>query len=519
MFLKPLKGPGKFLGALAVGVAMMLPVTSLSAETLIFAQGADAHGLDPASGQSTTSHIIERHIFNALVKWNNDSMESIVPDLATGWSQSEDGLEWVFELRQDVTFHDGTPFNAEAVKFNLDRVRDEKTGSPVRSLFSAVEEVVVVDPYTVAIRGSAPIPTMLELLVDEFFFMSSPTAIMSDPEGYASNPVGTGPYKFKEWVPNDHATVVRNDAYHGTPGIADEIVFRPIPEAAARMIEVESGNVHVAATLPPENAEQLATNEDVEVIVVPSSFQIFFELNTTAEPFKDVRMRKAVSLAIDREAIVDSLLGGYGKVPSSPLPAGVQGRVDLGPLVYDPDAARKLIEEVYPGGYDGTIVMWTPNGRYTKDQAVAQAVQAYLNAVGLKTDFRVWEWSAYQGQLYLKTDYGTHQGTNDASMWLLGTGITNTDRRLRGKLQQGGASNLTGYAHPRVQELLAEASVELDYDRRMALYGEVQNIVWNIEPNNVPLFDQVQILAKRKNFTDPAIFSDEIIMLDQVGAR
>ncbi len=507
----------KALWGLAVSAALTVPIAGAKAETLVFAQGADIHRLDPAVTNSTTSHIVMRHIFNGLVKWNDSSMTSIEPDLATSWSQSEDGLEWVFELRDDVEFHDGTPFDAEAVKFNLERLLAEETGSPVRSLFEAVDEVEVLDTHKVAIRSRAPIPTLLELLVDEYGFMSSPTAVQADPDTYVNNPVGTGPYIFQEWIPNEHTIVARNPDYFGNPGIPDEIVFRPIPENSARMIEIETGNVDIAATIPPENAGQIEANEDVELLVVPGSFQIFFELNTTDEPFDDIRIRKAASLAIDRQAIVDNLLSGYGNVPSSPLPEGVQGRVELGPLGYDPDRARELIEEVYPGGYDGTIVLWTPAGRYTKDLSVAQAVQAYLNAVGLKTEFRSWEWAAYQRQLYLPMDYGTGRGTNEADMWLLGTGITNTDRRLRGKLVEGDGSNLTGYANPRVQDLMAQASTELDYQKRMRLYGEVQQIVWEEEPNNIPLFDQVQILAVRDGVTAPAVFSDEIILLDQVS--
>jgi ABC-type transport system substrate-binding protein len=494
-----------------------LALSSVSAQTLTYVQGSDFHVLDPAVSGSTPSHILFRHVFNGLVTWANPEDPEIVPDLATAWTTSEDGLQWTFTLRDDVTFHDGTPFNAEAVKFNLDRLLAEGTGSPVRSLFAPVSGVEVVDATTVNVNLSRPLPTLLELLADEYGSISSPAAIEQYGESYAVNPVGTGPYIFREWAPNEFARIERNPGYFGTPGIPQEIVFRPVPENAARVIEIETGAADIAGTIPPEAAPQIEARDDVALVVAPSSFQIFFEFNTTAEPFEDIRMREAASLAIDREAIITHILGGYGSLPRSPFPEGVQGRVEFEPHVYDPERARELIEEVYPGGYDGTVVIWTPVGRYMNDRAVAEAVQAYLNAVGLNTEFRAWEWAAYQRALYEVQEGGTGRGTNAANLWLLGTGITNADRRLRGKLVEGDPSNLTGYNNEQVQELLAAAAVELDYSRRMAIYGEVQDIVWNEDPNGLPLFDQVQILAVREGVSQPEIYSDEIILFGKVS--
>ena len=505
-------------GAVAAAGAPWLtgPGLAQSTQALTFIQGSDVANLDPAKSQSVTSQIVFRHVLNGLVRWADKDMSSIVGDLATSWEASEDGLTWTFKLRDGVTFHDGSKFDAEAVKFNIERLIAEATGSPVRSLFTPIKAVNVVDPLTVTFDLASPIPTMLELLVDEPGLMNSPKAVTEMGDDYAVHPVGTGPYVFKEWVPNDSTRIERNPDYFGTPGIADSIVFRPVPEGAARVIEIETGNAQIVGNIPPESAAQLDQRDDTRLLVLPSSFQIFFELNTTAAPFDDIRMRQAASLAIDRKAIVDQILGGYGLVPTSPFPAGMQGRVDFEPHPYDPARARELIAEVYPNGFDGTVVIWTPAGRYAKDREIAEAVQAYLNAVGLKTEFRTWEWAAYQRDLYAAQDGGTGKGTNAASMWLLGTGVTNADLRLRRKLAEGDSSNLTGYKNPEVQELLEAALTEMDYDARMALYGKVQDIVWNKDPNNLPLFDQVQIFAVRENVTDPVVFSDEIVLLDQV---
>ncbi len=497
----------------------LLNAGTVSAETLTYVQGSDVANLDPAKSQSVTSQIVFRHLFNGLVKFADTDMSEIVPDLATSWQSSEDGLTWTFKLREGVTFHDGEPFNAEAVKFNIDRLRAEETGSPVRSQFNAIASVEVLDPQTVALKLSTPFPTLLELLADDYGAISSPKAVTEMGDDYAVHPVGTGPYVFQEWVPNDYTRIERNPKYFGTAGKPTEIVFRAVPEGAARVVEVETGNADIAGNIPPEFAGQIEQRDDTRLLVVPSSFQIFLEINTTAKPFDDPRIRQAANFAIDRQAIVDQILGGYGLVPSSPFPKGVQGRVDFKPHPYDPERAKELIAEVFPNGYDGTVVMWTPAGRYPKDREVAEAVQAYLNAVGLKTEFRTWEWAAYQRELYAEQEGGTGRGTNAASMWLLGTGITNADLRLRRKTVEGDSSNLTGYKNPEVQELMTAALTELDYDKRLGLYAKIQDIIWNEEPNNIPIYDSVQIFAVRENLNDPVVFSDEVVHFDQVTER
>jgi ABC-type transport system substrate-binding protein len=243
---------------------------------------------------------------------------------------------------------------------------------------------------------------------------------------------------------------------------------------------------------------------------------VFFELNTAKPPFDDVRMRKAVNLAIDRKAIVEKILNGYGKVPASLVPPGVQAHRSFAPYAFDPRQARKLIGEVYPKGYEGTLVLWTSSGRYEKDRAVAEAVQGYLNDVGLKTEFKVWEWAAYQKTLYRAQPGGTGKGSNDANLWLLGTGITDADTRLRRKLASKDSSNLTGYSNEKVEALLNEASSEMNYDKRMAKYGEVQRIVWQDVPYSIPLFDQVQLVGVRKGVKGIVIYPDEVV--DLTGA-
>ncbi len=505
------------LGALAT--AILATSTALSAQDrLTYIQGTEIDTLDPAITRSTPSQIVIGHLFNRLVKWDGPGLKKIEPDLAQSWTTSSDGNTWTFQLRQDVKFHDGTPFNAEAAKFNLDRIRTPELGSSNRSYYGAIESIATPSEYVLEIKTKHPSPTLLEILAEEWSAISSPTAIEKRGRAYGRNPVGTGPYVFESWVPNEQAVIKQNPDYFGEASRTKQLVFRPVPENSARVIGLKTGNADVAGNIPPEAAAEFEGRKDVTLTQVPSSFQVFFELNVTRPPFDDVRMRRAVDMAIDREAIVEKILMGFGRVPDSPFPEGTQGRREFAQKKYDPDTARKLVKEVYPDGYPDTIVMWTPSGRYTKDRAAAEAVQGYLNAIGLKTEFKVWEWASYQKTLYRPdAGKGTGRGTNEANMWLLGTGITNADIRLRRKLSSGDASNLTGYSNKDVDSLLAKAASEMDYEKRMAHYGDIQRIIWEDDPNNIPLFDQVQLIGQRTGVKGMVVYGDEIVDFTQAS--
>lgn len=503
--------------AVLSGTAFMSPSAAWAEFNLRVVQGSDVDTLDPPVSRSTPSQVVFLNIFDTLVKWKDTSLSEIVPDLAESWTKSDDGLKWTFKLRKDVKFQDGTPFDAEAVKFNLDRIVDPALGSPNRSLYKDISQVTVIDANTVEVATKEPSPTLLEILAEPYSSMSSPTAVKKHGRAYSLNPVGTGPYVLSEWLQGQRVVLKRNPDYFGTPGKPDTMTFRPVPEGGARVIELKTGNADIALNLAPESASEIDKSESTELLVAPSSFQIFFELNTTKPPFNDPRVRLAVNYAIDREAIIKMILQGYGKVPEGIFPEGVQSRAKQTSYSYDPEKARKLIAEVFPNGYKEKVVIWTPSGRYMKDKTVAEVVQGYLNDIGFQTEFKVWEWAAYQKTLYKpQKGEGTGKGSNDANMWLLGTGVTNADWRLRRKFYSTNSSNLTGYNNPEIDKLLNKASVDMDYESRMNAYGDVQRIVWNEAPNALVLFDQVQLIGIAKGLKGLEIYSDERVRLKQV---
>jgi ABC-type transport system substrate-binding protein len=499
-FLAALIRSFSVLGIIGLTVGLSSVANAKEMEQLTFVQGSDIDTLDPAISRSVPSYNVIDHLFNRLIAWDGHNRSDFVPDLAASWSRTEDGKQWTFVLKQGIKFHDGTDFNADAVKFNLDRIREPKLGSPHRSFYADILSVEAVSSSQVRITTKNPSPTMLELLAKESSSISSPAAVVKYGRAYGHHPVGTGPYRFDSWIPNDQAVIEKNLSFYGEAGKPTKIVFRPVREDSSRVIELRTKNADVAANLSPEAAIELTKLNKSTLLRVPSTFQVFFEMNLTKPPFDDPRIRRAVSMAIDRQALVNKVLLGYGKVPTGPFPEGTQARREFAPVKYDPDSAKKIINEVYLGGYPGTIVMWTPAGRYTKDRQVAEVVQGYLNAVGLKTEFKVWEWATYQKNLYRQDPgKGTGKGTNDANMWLLGTGISDADIRLRRKLSTGDPQNLTGYSNPDVDKLLQLASRELDEEKRMSYYGQIQQVLWEQEPDNLPLFDQEQVVGVRKD--------------------
>ncbi|MBL8699320.1 MAG: glutathione ABC transporter substrate-binding protein [Alphaproteobacteria bacterium] len=484
--------------------------------TIRWVEGADVDTLDPQLQRSRPSQIITEHVFGQLLRWKDIALSGFEADLAESWELAPDGVRWTFKLRRGVKFHDGSPLDAEAVKFTLDRIRDPQTGSPNRSQYNGIKAVTAVDAHTVVIETDAPMPTLLEVLATSNSAILSPEAVRKHGRAMGRNPVGTGPFRFKEWIPNERVVIERNPDFYGKKPAMETFVYRPVPEGGARVIEVESGNADIATGVPPEAAERLRSNPRVRLEVLPSSFQIFFELNHARPPFNDVRVRKAVNHAIDREAIVKNILGGFGSVPDGLFPEGTQGRIALKPFAYDPALAKKLMAEAFPGGYREKIVLWTSNGRYLKDRAVAEAVQGYLQEIGLEAEFRVWEWAAYQRELYRAVQGGTGRGSNAAHMWLLGTSIPNAHWRLQRKAVTGDPSNLTGYSNKRVDELMTRAATNMDYEDRMNQYREIQRIFWEEDAGWLFLFNQSQILALNPAVKGLQMFGYEVPILDNV---
>ncbi len=502
------------LMAATFAAATLRPGAARAAQdTLTFIEGSDFDSLDPAISRTRSAEILLTLMFQRLVRWKDTALSGIEGDLAESWTTSADGLSWTFRLKPDRRFHDGTAVDAEAVKFTFDRLRDQRFGSPNRSLFMVITEIKVEAPLILTFTTSAPMAGMLEVLAESSASISSPAAIQRFGRNYGRNPVGSGPYRFEEWTPGERSIL----AGASSEAKFRRIIYRPVPEAEARLIELEAGSADIATGISPEATARVRANPRLKLAVIPSSFQVFFELNHAKPPFNDPRLCRAINHAIDHKAIVERILGGFGSVPDAPVAPGVQSYQPQTPYRFDPDFAKAEFAAVFPGGFNETLVMWTSSGRYLKDQQVAEAVQGYLNAIGLRTEFRAWEWASYQQTLYRRQPgNGTGYGSNAAHMWVLGTSIPTADWRLSRRLVTGQSANLGGYSDPRIDALLNGARTELDPVKRMAAYHEANRILWTEYPPNLFLYNQQQIIAMQKGIENFTAFAFEIPRLNQV---
>src|SRR5690625_269457 len=288
--------------------------------------------LDPHAANDGYSLYVMTNIYETLVKLNQDL--ELEPRLAESYEQIED-TTWEFVLREGITFHDGSEFNAEVVKANLDRVRDEEVGAPLEFLFTEISEVEVIDDYTVHIHTAAPFAALPAHLAHPGGHMISKEVIDED---YAQmeeggdpltevhrNPVGTGFFKFEEIVEGDHVTLVRNEDYWGEPAKPAGVTFKTVPEDATRIAELSTGDADLIYPVNPGDVEQIDNTDGTYVEQNESANMTYMGFNTEVEPFDDPDVRRAIAMAIDKEAIINEMLEGIPEVAATPLNPTVNG--------------------------------------------------------------------------------------------------------------------------------------------------------------------------------------------------
>ncbi|MCL0069394.1 glutathione ABC transporter substrate-binding protein [Dehalococcoidia bacterium] len=474
-------------------LAMGCPPEVEPEQRLVVAMGVEPPTLEPIRMACSPAATVSQHITQPLVYLDVDG--SLDPSLAKSWEVSPDGLVWTLELRQDVKFHDGTPFNAEAVKFNLDRFLDPDNAAPFRFLIERITEVEVAGDYTVKLHLDEPFAPLVAHLSHSFIGMLSPTAVKALPEGeVVEYPVGTGPFKMYEWVRGEHITLVANDEYWGGRPRLDKIVWEIIPEDATRVMRLEAGDVHHIYRVPPMDVPRLEADPEIEVVRAPSVRVIYVGFNCLVEPFDDPKVRRALNYAVDKEAIVEFVLGGAGRPSDAPIVPAVFGHHAAGPYEFNPEKARQLLAEAgFPDGFNTTL--YHPTGRYMKDVAVAEAVQAQLRDVGIEAELVTMEWAAYLAFLRKPPEEATH------TMYLLGWGTVTLDAdyglyALFHSSQWPTAGwALSFYKNEAVDDLLDAARITPDLAKRQATYKEAIELIWEDAPW-LFLHDEVQINAQ-----------------------
>lgn len=454
---------------------------------LVVGQIAEPKSLDPAAVTAVNDFRIVVNIYDGLVRYEDGALET-EPALAKSWTISPDGKTYTFRLREGVRFHDGEPFDAEAVKFNFDRMLKEDhpqhdTGPfPLSFFFSAVDSVNVIDDLTVEFKLKDPYAPFLANLAYPTGLIVSPEAVRKHGKDYGRHPSGTGAFKFEEWASNAKVVVARNDDYwDGAPPL-EAVVFRPITDANTRIAETLSGGLDILVEAPPDSVAQFRQSGDFSVLEQAGPHVWFLILNAKEGPFASKAVRQAANYAVNKKALVESVLQGTAEVAAGPTPPAFAWayNAELDPYPYDPEKARMLLKE---GGYNGEEITFyvTEGGSGMLDPvAMGTAIQADLRAVGMPVKIETYEWNTFLG----KVNPGLEGKADMAEMaWMTNDPDTLPFLALRtGAFPDKGGFNSGYYSNPNVDDLLERARKSTDQSERARLYKEMQSIVRDDAP-------------------------------------
>ncbi len=438
--------------------------------------------LDPTMNLSSIRAMVGVSMFDSLV--GRDADNRIVPQLAESWRLVDD-TTWQLKLRRGVVFHDGEPFNAEAVRFTFQRVLDPEQKSPNRANMAEIARVDVIDDYTVNLVTRQPYAPLINRLLDFPMVPPKYTAEKGN-QGMALKPVGTGPYRFVELVKDDRLVVEAFDRHwRGAPKIR-RIVYKPIPEPFTRAAALRNNEVDLITTIPPSLARELERVGGLRVQRVPSSWIIYLGLNAFKKPLSDVRVRQALNYATDVDAIVKNVLEGSGRRLEGPLTPQMFGYdASVKGYAHDPARARKLLAEAgYPDGLE--ITLESPAGRYQGDKEIAEALGGQWQKAGFKPKVQVAEWGAY---------FKRYLGKQFQDAYLLGLGGPMQDGDELYNLVSSKGRGLY-YKNERVDALFDLGRGTMDAAKRRQVYRDlaramVEDATW------VFLLQQVDIYASR----------------------
>lgn len=440
---------------------------------LVVAFSAEPLTVDPHDADDSMSNQANNILYDKLVTFDKDN--NIVPELATEWDISEDGMQITFTLRDDVDFQDGTPFNAEAVKLNFERVLDEDNKLARHSLYADfIDNVVVDDEYQITFEFSQPYGPALTAFAHGAGGIVSPKAI-EDNEDIDINPAGSGPYELKEWTPGNDMVFIPNENYWGTTPELDSITFKPVLENSSRSIMLENGEVDIISPVGTQDVERLQENSDIEVDLAPIYRNLYVSINTNKDLLQDVKVRQALNYAIDKESIINDILLGQGNVSDAAVSSSLPGYSAVGTYEYDPDKAKRLLDEA--GVEEGTkIKLWTPDGRYIMDSKITEFIQSNLSEIGFDVEFQQWEWSAYSEELSNpESDFDLMLGS-----WGASTG--DIDWGLRPTLSSTGSNNYGSYSNAEVDNLIEEGLKSPLIEDRIEIYNEAMSQIMEDAP-------------------------------------
>jgi peptide/nickel transport system substrate-binding protein len=492
-----LQGSGGLAAALALGRSGTSHLASAQevqqGGTLVSMVVAEPTSMDIASGTGQHNYAVMNNVFENLLEYEPTSFAT-KPALAESYDVSDDGMVYTFHLRDGVMFHDGTTMDAEAVQFSYQRIMDPdneyfKLGQPFPLIdfwYEAIDPkgIEVEDELTVVFNLKKPHSTLPAFLAWPAAGIVSPAALQEYGADFRTNPVGTGPFQFKEWVPNQRLELVRYDDYWKGPAALDGIVFRPIVEEQTRVTELLAGNIDFAYDLPPDNVVQLRSSPDVNFFETPLGHVWFLVMNTKAGPTADVKVRQAVAYAINSEQIIAEILQGTGVPAFGPVPSpiGAPYGLETAPYyTYDPERARSLLAEAgLEGGFQTRF--WVPQSGsgMQSSRTMGEAIQANLAEIGINALIEVSEWGAYLEQ-YAK---GLPDDVAFAECSWFATDARNIPNlTLTCDAASPAGYNAGYYCSAEVDALIEEFTNTLDEERQGEILATLQQVVMNDVPN------------------------------------
>jgi ABC-type transport system substrate-binding protein len=472
------------------------PAVTKEGGTLIFGRGGDSVGLDPAYETDGNSFMICDNVYEALVFYQDEST-ALEPGLAESWEIAPDGLTYTFHLRKGVMFHDGTPFNADAVVFSIGRMMKERKLKffsndwevPAQErppeywvsmeMDDTVESIEAVDDYTVVFKLKRVEAPFLANMGMDFADIISPTAFTNNPKEFLRNPVGTGPFKFVEWIKDDKIVLEKNENYWDKSGgpYLDKLVFRTIPENSVRFLELKGGNIHICQFPNPADIPLARQDPNLKLVSQPGMNIGYLSFNHTKKLWQNIHMRRAIAYAINRQAIVDNIYQGMGQVAKNPIPPTMWGYNDeIEDFPYDPEMAKlELVEAGYPEAKDlPEITLWSmpvPRPYNPEGLKVGVAMLSDLAKVGIRARIVSYDWGTY-----LKRQ---REQPEDMDLFQLGwTGDNGDPDNFLAVLFDGLASPAirTQWKNEEYHRLISAGKQTIDQEKRAEIYKQALQV-------------------------------------------
>lgn len=443
----------KFTCITALSLAVAAFTTPVSAESISIVLGSEPTTLDPQAADDGPEKNVNDNVFETIMK--RDASGNLELGLAASPPEQIDDLTWRITLQDGVTFHNGEPLNADAVAFSVNRMVDPELNSEQLSYFSTFESAKAVDELTVEIKTNGPDPILPARLY--YFMIVPPKATLE--EGFAGNPVGSGPYEFVEWDRGNKIVLSANEDYwKGRPEI-DGVTYRFIEESGTRMSALIAGEVDLITNLLPEFKSQVPQAASVRGLEHPVII-----LDTMDGITADKRVRQALNYAIDKEALVSALFEGDAAIEAGQLlgPTYFGFNEGISAYPFDPEKAKELVKEANAEG--GNITLVSTSGRWLKDRELTEVVGGFWSAIGLNVDVQIYEYDEYLQRLFDK------ESRADAIFVVSSNELLDADRSLSAYYAPSGFGASNDFEN--LDDLISSARVETDVDKRKELYNE-----------------------------------------------